>query len=69
MDIVGSGNVRDALTLATARADGFPGDADLGKRHTGASLTERVRMARFTPLTGLGTAPPRPSRRPPRRSA
>nr|WP_260611364.1 hypothetical protein [Streptomyces sp. WAC04770] len=57
VDIVGSGNVRDALTLATARADGFPGDADLGKRHTGAWLTERVRMARFTPLTGLGTAP------------
>ncbi|MCA1275134.1 hypothetical protein LCE32_34785, partial [Streptomyces sp. 7G] len=57
VDILGSANVQDALTLATARADGFPGDADLGKRHTGTSLTERVRMARHTPLTGLGTAP------------
>ncbi|MFH9478656.1 hypothetical protein ACH4L7_33190 [Streptomyces anulatus] len=57
VDILGSANVRDALTLATARADGFPGDTDLGERHTGATLTERVRMARRTPLTGLGTAP------------
>ncbi|WP_354598858.1 hypothetical protein R1Y80_03095 [Streptomyces sp. JL1001] len=57
VDILGSANVQDALTLATARADGFPGDTDLGERHTGASLTERVRMARHTPLTGLGTAP------------
>ncbi|MEV7653105.1 hypothetical protein AB0O39_02925 [Streptomyces anulatus] len=57
VDILGSANVRDALTLATARADGFPGDTDLGDRHTGATLTERVRMARRTPLTGLGTAP------------
>ncbi|WP_405194652.1 hypothetical protein [Streptomyces anulatus] len=57
VDILGSANVRDALTLATARADGFPGDTDLGERHTGATLTERVRMARHTPLTGLGTAP------------
>ncbi|AZQ39225.1 hypothetical protein EJ357_42110 [Streptomyces cyaneochromogenes] len=56
VDIRGAANVQDALTLATARADGF-GDGDLGKRHTGNSLTERVRMARFTPLTGLGTAP------------
>ncbi|WTA88879.1 hypothetical protein OG323_07600 [Streptomyces cyaneofuscatus] len=57
VDILGSANVQDALTLATARADGFPGDMDLGKRHTGTSLTERVRMARHTPLTALGTAP------------
>ncbi|WP_318198424.1 hypothetical protein [Streptomyces sp. MCL20-2] len=57
VDILGSANVQDALTLATARADGFPGDTDLGKRHTGATLAERVRMARHTPLTGLGTAP------------
>ncbi|MGX5396749.1 WXG100-like domain-containing protein [Streptomyces anulatus] len=57
VDILGSANVRDALTLATARADGFPGDLDLGERHTGATLAERVRMARHTPLTGLGTAP------------
>ncbi|MFD8407120.1 hypothetical protein ACFV1G_20840 [Streptomyces anulatus] len=57
VDILGSANVQDALTLATARADGFPGDLDLGTRHTGATLTERVRMARHTPLTGLGTAP------------
>lgn len=57
VDILGSANVQDALTLATARADGFPGDMDLGERHTGATLTERVRMARHTPLTGLGTAP------------
>ncbi|MFY0513353.1 hypothetical protein ACOMD4_23625 [Streptomyces anulatus] len=57
VDILGSGNVQDALTLATARADGFPGDLDLGERHTGTTLTERVRMARHTPLTGLGTAP------------
>ncbi|MFH8689756.1 hypothetical protein ACH4EC_23160 [Streptomyces anulatus] len=57
VDILGSANVQDALTLATARADGFPGDLDLGERHTGATLTERVRMARHTPLTGLGTAP------------
>ncbi|MFJ6806659.1 hypothetical protein ACIQRK_11560 [Streptomyces anulatus] len=57
VDILGSANVRDALTLATARADGFPGDLDLGERHTGTTLTERVRMARHTPLTGLGTAP------------
>ncbi|MDX3372959.1 hypothetical protein PV390_00955 [Streptomyces sp. ME02-6991-2A] len=57
VDILGSANVQDALTLATARADGFPGDTDLGKRHTGTPLTERVRMARHTPLTSLGTAP------------
>ncbi|MFF2230457.1 WXG100-like domain-containing protein [Streptomyces anulatus] len=57
VDILGSANVQDALTLATARADGFPGDLDLGERHTGTTLTERVRMARHTPLTGLGTAP------------
>ncbi|MFC8624934.1 WXG100-like domain-containing protein [Streptomyces anulatus] len=57
VDILGSANVRDALTLATARADGFPGDLDLGERHTGTTLAERVRMARHTPLTGLGTAP------------
>ncbi|MFF0885398.1 hypothetical protein [Streptomyces sp. NPDC003456] len=56
VDIVGAANVRDGLTLATARADGF-GDSDLGRRHTGAILAERVRMARLTPLTGLGTAP------------
>ncbi|MYR92789.1 hypothetical protein GTW60_03985, partial [Streptomyces sp. SID4937] len=57
VDILGAANVQDALTLATARADGFPGDMDLGKRHTDTTLTERVRMARHTPLTGLGTAP------------
>ncbi|MEV4879658.1 hypothetical protein AB0K72_26725 [Streptomyces cyaneofuscatus] len=57
VDILGSANVQDALTLATARADGFPGDTDLGTRHTGTSLTERVRLARHTPLTALGTAP------------
>ncbi|MFJ7071687.1 hypothetical protein [Streptomyces sp. NPDC098781] len=56
VDIRGAANVQDALTLATARADGL-GDSDLGKRHTGKSLAERVRMARLTPLTGLGTAP------------
>ncbi|MFJ4471713.1 hypothetical protein ACIP2X_30115 [Streptomyces sp. NPDC089424] len=56
VDIRGAANVHDALTLATARADGL-GDGDLGKRHTGKVLTERVRMARLTPLTGLGTAP------------
>ncbi|MFC7844836.1 hypothetical protein, partial [Streptomyces sp. NPDC057382] len=56
VDIVGAANVRDGLTLATARADGF-GDSDLGRRHTGDMLAERVRMARLTPLTGLGTAP------------
>ncbi|MEU3053734.1 hypothetical protein, partial [Streptomyces griseus] len=57
VDIVGAAQVQDALTLATARADGFPGDSDLGRRHTGTPLAERVRMARHTPLTGLGTAP------------
>ncbi|WUH44065.1 hypothetical protein OHO27_03950 [Streptomyces sp. NBC_00443] len=56
VDIRGAANVQDALTLATARADGL-GDSDLGKRHTGRTLGERVRMARLTPLTGLGTAP------------
>ncbi|WP_432192393.1 hypothetical protein [Streptomyces sp. bgisy027] len=56
VDILGAANVQDALTLATARADGL-GDSDLGRRHTGNVLTERVRMARLTPLTGLGTAP------------
>ncbi|MEV6171934.1 hypothetical protein AB0L99_27450 [Streptomyces sp. NPDC051954] len=56
VDIRGAANVQDALTLATARADGL-GDSDLGRRHTGRTLTERVRMARLTPLTGLGTAP------------
>ncbi|MES4890661.1 hypothetical protein [Streptomyces sp. NPDC096012] len=56
VDIRGAANVRDALTLATARADGL-GDSDLGRRHTGRALSERVRMARLTPLTGLGTAP------------
>ncbi|MFE7890431.1 hypothetical protein [Streptomyces sp. NPDC057412] len=56
VDIRGAANVQDALTLATARADGL-GDGDLGRRHTGHVLTERVRMARLTPLTGPGTAP------------
>ncbi|MCX3292220.1 hypothetical protein OR263_36895, partial [Streptomyces sp. NEAU-H22] len=56
VDIHGAANVQDALTLATARADGF-GDNDLGRRHTGDVLAARVRMARHTPLTGLGTAP------------
>ncbi|MER6691427.1 hypothetical protein ABT329_20375, partial [Streptomyces minutiscleroticus] len=56
VDVRGAANVQDALTLATARADGF-GDGDLGTRHTGESLAARVRMARLTPLTGLGTAP------------
>ncbi|MER6181915.1 hypothetical protein [Streptomyces sp. NPDC001652] len=56
VDIRGAANVQDALTLATARADGL-GDSDLGRRHTGNVLAERVRMARLTPLTGLGTAP------------
>ncbi|MER5891297.1 hypothetical protein ABT160_46470, partial [Streptomyces sp. NPDC001941] len=56
VDVLGSANVQDALTLSTARADGL-GDGDLGKKHTGRTLTEQVRMARLTPLTGLGTAP------------
>ncbi|MFF3486480.1 hypothetical protein ACFYXC_24845, partial [Streptomyces sp. NPDC002701] len=56
VDIRGAANVQDALTLATARADGS-GDGDLGRRHTGKVLDSRVRMARQTPLTGLGTAP------------
>ncbi|MGW3991383.1 WXG100-like domain-containing protein [Streptomyces sp. NPDC004830] len=56
VDIVGAANVQDGLTLATARADGL-GDGDLGRRHSGRVLAERVRMARLTPLTGLGTAP------------
>ncbi|MET9567314.1 hypothetical protein ABZY07_44665, partial [Streptomyces tauricus] len=56
VDIRGAANVHDALTLATARADGF-GDSDLGSRHTGTGLGSRVRMARLTSLTGLGTAP------------
>ncbi|MEU3509283.1 hypothetical protein ABZ733_15540 [Streptomyces longwoodensis] len=56
VDIRGAANVRDGLTLATARADGF-GDSDLGRRHTGDLLDARVRMAHLTPLTGLGTAP------------
>ncbi|MGW1394077.1 hypothetical protein ACWD6Q_20705 [Streptomyces nigra] len=56
VDIRGAVNVQDALTLATARADGL-GDGDLGRRHTGHVLSERVRMARLTPLTGPGTAP------------
>ncbi|MFI1377297.1 hypothetical protein ACH4UY_35510, partial [Streptomyces longwoodensis] len=56
VDIRGAANVRDGLTLATARADGF-GDSDLGRRHTGDLLAARVRMAHLTPLTGLGTAP------------
>ncbi|MGW4106571.1 hypothetical protein ACWEGV_26530, partial [Streptomyces sp. NPDC004976] len=55
LDIRGAANVQDALTLATARADGT-GDGDLGRRHTGDTLDARVRMARLTPLTGLGTA-------------
>ncbi|WP_143663894.1 lonely Cys domain-containing protein, partial [Streptomyces sp. rh34] len=57
VDMLGASQVRDALTLATARADGFPGDSDLGRRHAGRELAERVRMARHTPLSGLGTAP------------
>ncbi|MFD4763288.1 lonely Cys domain-containing protein [Streptomyces sp. NPDC058439] len=56
VDIRGAANVQDALTLATARADGL-GDGDLGKRLTGEVLDGRVRTARLTPLTGLGTAP------------
>ncbi|TGZ03477.1 hypothetical protein E5Z02_25925, partial [Streptomyces rhizosphaericola] len=57
VDVLGSANVHDALTLATARADGYPNDMDLGTRYAGAELTERLRMARHTPLTALGTAP------------
>ncbi|MEU3743316.1 hypothetical protein AB0E78_40490 [Streptomyces sp. NPDC032198] len=56
VDIRGAANVQDALTLATARADGL-GDGDLGKRHTGKVLDGRVRTARLTPLTAVGTAP------------
>lgn len=56
VDIRGAANVQDALTLATARADGL-GDGDLGKRHTGTVLDGRVRTARLTPLTAIGTAP------------
>ncbi|MGI3198909.1 hypothetical protein ACRJ4W_10410 [Streptomyces sp. GLT-R25] len=56
VDIRGAGNVHDALTVATARADGL-GDTDLGKRHTGKEVARRVRTARLTTLTGLGTAP------------
>ncbi|MFD5571704.1 WXG100-like domain-containing protein [Streptomyces cadmiisoli] len=55
VDIRGAAGVQDALTLATARADGL-GDGDLGKRHT-EELAAQVRKARRTPLTGLGTAP------------
>ncbi|MEU1127960.1 hypothetical protein ABZ371_31345, partial [Streptomyces sp. NPDC005899] len=56
VDIRGAAGVQDALTLATARADGL-GDNDLGRRHTGEALAARLHMARHTPLTGLGTAP------------
>ncbi|MBT2875777.1 hypothetical protein HET67_30755, partial [Streptomyces sp. McG7] len=56
VDIRGAANVGNALTLATARADGL-GDGDLGRRHTGDPLTAQVRIARHTPLTALGTAP------------
>ncbi|MYS49750.1 hypothetical protein GTW46_06640, partial [Streptomyces sp. SID6013] len=56
VDFRGAANVADALTLATARADGL-GDGDLGGRHTGDALAAQVRMARHTPLTALGTAP------------
>ncbi|MGV9682338.1 WXG100-like domain-containing protein, partial [Streptomyces cellulosae] len=56
VDIRGAANVENALTLATARADGL-GDGDLGRRHTGEPLTAQVRMARHTPLTALGSAP------------
>ncbi|MGQ4725172.1 WXG100-like domain-containing protein, partial [Streptomyces tunisiensis] len=56
VDIRGAANVENALTLATARADGL-GDGDLGRRHTGDPLTAQVRMARHTPLTALGSAP------------
>ncbi|WP_435615134.1 hypothetical protein [Streptomyces coelicoflavus] len=56
VDILGAPNVQDALTLATARADGL-GDSDLGNRHVNDTLAERVRMARLTPLTALGTTP------------
>ncbi|MFF9451248.1 hypothetical protein, partial [Streptomyces althioticus] len=55
VDIRGAANVENALTLATARADGL-GDGDLGRRHTGEPLTAQVRMARHTPLTALGSA-------------
>ncbi|MEV6618377.1 glycosyltransferase, partial [Streptomyces sp. NPDC051051] len=56
VDIRGTANVHDALTLATARADGV-GDKDLGTRYTGDRLAEAVRKARRTPLTVLGTVP------------
>ncbi|MFD8252459.1 WXG100-like domain-containing protein, partial [Streptomyces werraensis] len=56
VDFRGAANVADALTLATARADGS-GDGDLGRRHTGDALAAQVRMARGTPLTALGTTP------------
>ncbi|WP_428957203.1 scabin-related ADP-ribosyltransferase [Streptomyces sp. cg35] len=56
VDILGAPTVHDALTLATARADGT-GDRDLGTTLDGDALTEAVRKARRTPLTALGTAP------------
>ncbi|MGC0361510.1 hypothetical protein RKD25_008885 [Streptomyces sp. SAI-124] len=58
MDVLGASNVRDALTLATARADGLhaPGE-ERGKRYTGDDLAAQVRAARRTSLTALGTAP------------
>ncbi|MFD5185382.1 hypothetical protein ACFWMQ_22820 [Streptomyces sp. NPDC058372] len=56
VDIRGAAAVHDALTLATARADGL-GDSGLGSTLSGDALAARVHTARHTPLTALGTAP------------
>ena len=56
VDMLGSQNVGDAMTLATGLAEGL-GDGGLGGELGPAALADAVRRARETPLTGLGTAP------------
>ncbi|WP_375153044.1 hypothetical protein [Streptomyces sp. SM18] len=56
VDVLGAANVHDALTLATAQADGT-GDGHAGTVLDGTALKGAVREARRTPLTVLGTAP------------
>jgi len=55
VDMIGAPSVGDALTLATAQADGA-GDAHAGSSLDGDALDAAVRRARRTPLTVLGTA-------------
>jgi hypothetical protein len=55
VDMIGAPSVHDALTLATAQAEGA-GDALTSRSLSGGGLADAVTRARRTPLTTLGTA-------------